>query len=143
MNLQSFQSALAEKIRSIPLLAGLAVREEELGNIIETVEQDILKDKFCVVIGTATYTDEAPDAFACYGTSRVTISIFEDPELNRVKSNRPTFLNAAQEIAKALKLFRPDIPGAGSLTSPAISSPRDLGDGVISVDVTFETRLTL
>ena len=142
MNLQSFQEAVAARIRKIPLLAGLPVREEQLGNIIENVQSDVLKDKFCIVVGAATYDDESPDSSTCYGGVRIVISVFEDPEMNR-RGGRPTFMNAAQEIAKALKLFRPDIKGAGTLTSPRISEPSDVGDGVVAVTVTLSSKVTL
>ena len=143
MNLQTFQAKIAERVRAIPLLAAVPVREEEMGNIVETLRADIEKTSFCVVVGTAGFTDEAPDASACYGAVRVAVTVFEDPELNRRAAGRPTFLNAAQEIAKALKLFRPDVPGAGCLTSPSISEPQDLGDGVVSVVVSLSTKATL
>ncbi len=142
MDLQMFQEAVAKRIREIPLLAGLPVREEQLGNIIENVQNDVLKNKFCIVVGTATFDDESPDSSTCYGGTRIVISVFEDPEMNR-RTRRPTFTAAAQEIAKALKLFSPHIPGAGTLTSPSIGEPADLGDGVVSVTVTLSAKVTL
>lgn len=143
MDLQAFQEAVAAKIREIPILAGLPVREEQLGNIIETLQDDILKAKFCVVVGTASFEDEAPDASACYGTTKAVVSVFEDPEMNRREPGRPTFLSAAQAIAKALKLWRPNVPGAGALTSPRIGEANALGDGVVSVTVTLSMKTEL
>ena len=143
MDLQTFQEAVAARIREIPLLAALPVREEQLGNIVENVQNDVLKNKFCVVVGAAGFTDEAPDATTCYGTVRIVVSVFEDPEMNRRSAGNPTFLNAAQEIAKALKLFKPNVQGAGSLTSPTISEPSDIGDGVVSVTVALTAKATL
>ena len=143
MDLQAFQEAVAAKIREIPLLDGLPVREEQLGNIIDTLQDDILKAKFCVVVGTASFEDEAPDASACYGTTKAVVSVFEDPEMNRREPGRPTFLAAAQAIAKALKLWRPDVPGAGALTSPRIGEANSLGDGVVSVTVTLSMKTEL
>ena len=129
MDLQAFQEAVAEKIREIPLLAGLPVREEQLGNIIDTLQDDVLKAKFCIVVGTASVED--------------VISVFEDPEMNRREPGRPTFLSAAQAVAKALKLWRPNVPGAGALTSPRIGEARDLGDGIVSVTVTLSMKTEL
>lgn len=143
MNLQRFQSAVAGRIRDIPLLKGVPVREEQLGNIIETIKADIDKTSFCVLVGTFSFVDEAADARQCYGTAEINILVYEDPELNRATPGRPTFLAAAVEIAKALKLFRPDIDGAGALTSPKIGEPMDLGDGVISVAVTLTMKAEL
>ena len=143
MDLQEFQEAVAAKIREIPLLAGLPVREEQLGNIIDTLQDDVLKAKFCIVVGTASFEDEAPDASACYGTTKAVISVFEDPEMNRREPGRPTFLSAAQAIAKALKLWRPRVPGAGALTSPRIGEAHDLGDGIVSVTVTLSMKTEL
>ena len=143
MDLQKLQESVAERIRGIPLLAGLPVREEQLGNIISTVQDDVEKDRFCVVVCTATFDDEAPDASSCYGTTRIVVTVFEDPELNRARRDGLTFLSAAQAIAKSLKLFRPDVPGAGHLTSPRIEEARDLGDGVISVNVTLSMKIEL
>ena len=143
MDLQAFQEAVAAKIREIPLLDGLPVREEQLGNIIDTLQDDVLKAKFCVVVGTASFEDEAPDASACYGTTKAVISVFEDPEMNRRGTGRPTFLSAAQAVAKALKLWRPNVPGAGALTSPRIGEARDLGDGIVSVTVTLSMKTEL
>ena len=114
-----------------------------LGNIISTVQDDIQKDRFCVVVGTATFDDEAPDASTCYGATQIVVSVFEDPEMNRTRHNSPTFLSAAQAIAKSLKLFRPDVHGAGHLTSPRIGKAQDLGDGVIAVDVTLSMKIEL
>ena len=143
MDLQKFQEAVAAKIREIPILAGLPVREEQLGNIIETLQDDVLKDRFCVVVGTASFEDEAPDASACYGTTKAVISVFEDTEMNRRGTGRPTFLSAAQAVAKALKLWRPDVPGAGALTSPRIGEASDLGDGIVSVTITLSMKTEL
>ena len=143
MDLQAFQEKVAKRIREIPALGGLPVREEQIGNIVETLQSDVLKSRFCVVVGTATFDDEAPDSSVCYGATKVVVSVFEDPELNRRTPGRPTFLSAAQEIAKALKLFRPDVPGAGELTSPRIGEARDLGDGIVSVTVTLSMKAEL
>lgn len=142
MNLQQLQEAVAAKVRDIPLLNGLPVREEQLGNIIETVQNDVLKTRFCVVVGSATFNDEAPDAASCYGQTRIEVSVFEDPEFNRTIKARPTALAAAQEIAKALKLFHPEDDGAGVLTSPSISEIRDLGEGVISLTVSLSAKIS-
>lgn len=143
MNLQLLQEAVAAKVRLIPLLAGLPVREEQLGNIIETVQNDVLKTRFCVVVGSATFSDEAPDSATCYGLTRIEVSIFEDPEFNRAQKNRPTCLAAAQAIAQSLKLFRPDAAGAGVLTSPVISETKDLGEGIISLTVSLTAKISL
>lgn len=143
MNIQAFQDAVASRVRSIPAFEGLPVREEQLGNIIETLQADIDKTSFCVVVGSFAFDDEAPDSRQCYGTASIAVTVFEDPELNRSTADRPTFLSAAVEIAKALKLFRPDIDGAGALTSPRIGEPMDLGDGVVSVTVKLSMKAEL
>ena len=143
MKLQAFQDAVAARVREIPSFAGLPVREEQLGNIVETLNADIDKTSFCVVVGSIAFVDEAPDSRQCYGTASVAVTVFEDPELNRATPDRPTFLSAAVEIAKALKLFRPDIDGAGALTSPSIGEPMDLGDGVVSVTVKLSMKAEL
>jgi len=143
VNIQAFQDAVASRVRSIPAFEGLPVREEQLGNIIETLQADIDKTSFCVVVGSIAFDDEAPDSRQCYGTASVAVTVFEDPELNRSTADRPTFLSAAVEIAKALKLFRPDIDGAGALTSPRIGEPMDLGDGVVSVTVKLSMKAEL
>lgn len=143
MNLQAFQEAVASRVRAIPLLVAAPVREEQLGNVVETLRADLDKACFCVVVGSVSFDDEAPDARACYGTAKVVVSVFEDPELNRTTPGRPTFLAAAQEIAKALKLFRPDVEGAGALTSPKIGEANDIGDGVVAVTVTLTMKAEL
>lgn len=143
MNLQAFQEAVAARVRAIPLLAAVPVREEQLGNVIETLQADIEKTCFCVVVGSLSFDDEAPDASTCYGTAKVSVSVFEDPEMNRRSPGRPTFLAAAQEIAKALKLFRPDVEGAGALTSPRIGEASAMGDGVVAVTVTLTMKAEL
>ena len=143
MDLQKLQESVAARIREIPLLAGLPVREEQLGNIVETLRDDLCKTRFCVVAGAPSFKDEAPDSSTCYGTATLAVSVFEDPELNRRVKGRPTFLMAAQAVAKALKLYRPDVPGAGHLTSPAIGEPNDLGAGVVSVTVTLTMKAEL
>lgn len=140
MDLQELQNKVAERIRSIECLASLPIFEEEKGNIIEKVESEIPRSNFCVVIGSLTFTDEAPDSSLCYGRTTVTVTVFEDPFLNRETAGRPTYLQAAQAIAKSLKLFN---TGNGTLTSPVISEPQDLGDGVISATVRFEIKTTL
>ena len=117
MNLQAFQKAVAARVRDIPLLAAVPVREEQVGNIIETLKADIDKTSLCVVV--------------------------EDPEMNRAAPGRPTFLSAAQEIAKALKLFRPDVEGAGALTSPKIGEAIAVDDGVVAVTVTLTMKAEL
>ena len=43
MNLQAFQEAVAARVRDIPLLAAVPVREEQIGNILETLKADIDK----------------------------------------------------------------------------------------------------
>ena len=116
---------------------------EQVGNIVETLKADIDKTCFCVVVGTFSFDDEAPDARACYGTARVSVSVYEDPEMNRATPGRPTFLSAAQEIAKALKLFRPDVEGAGALTSPKIGEAVAVDDGVVAVTVTLTMKAEL
>lgn len=140
MELQELQNRIAERIRAIPLFTGLPIFEEEKGNIIENVEQEIPRSNFCVVVGSITFTDEAPDSTLCYGRSSITVSIFEDPFLNRETAGHPTYLQAAQAVAKALKLFD---TGDGHLTSPSISEPQDLGGGVISCTVRFDIKTTL
>lgn len=140
MDLQELQNCIAGRVRKIPLLAGLPIFEEEKGNIIENVEQEIARSSFCVVVGSLSFTDEAPDSTLCYGRSSITVSVFEDPFLNRASSGHPTYLQTAQAIAKDLKLFD---TGDGHLTSPTISEPQDLGGGVISCTVRFEIKTTL
>ena len=140
MDLQELQNKVAERIRSIECLASLPIFEEEKGNIIENVESEIPRTSFCVVIGSLAFTDEAPDSSLCYGRTTVTVTVFEDPFLNRETAGRPTYLQAAQAIAKSLKLFD---TGDGTLTSPTISEPQDLGGGVISCTVRLEIKTTL
>lgn len=140
MDLQELQNRVAERIRSIECLASLPIFEEEKGNIIENVESEIPRTSFCVVIGSLAFTDEAPDSSLCYGRTTVTVTVFEDPFLNRETAGRPTYLQAAQAIAKSLKLFD---TGDGTLTSPTISEPQDLGGGVISCTVRLEIETTL
>ena len=140
MDLQELQNKVAERIRSIECLASLPIFEEEKGNIIENVESEIPRTSFCVVIGSLAFTDEAPDSSLCYGRTMVTVTVFEDPFLNRETAGRPTYLQAAQAIAKSLKLFD---TGDGTLTSPTISEPQDLGGGVISCTVRLEIKTTL
>ena len=124
MDLQELQTSVAAKIRSLEILRGLPVVEEELGNVIENVQTEVDRTCFCVVVGSAS----------------VKIHIFENPTLNRKIKTRPTYLKVAQELTKELKLFN---TGDGLLTSPTIGEPQDLGDGVVSVIVTFTTKTTL
>lgn len=140
MNIQSLQTKIAERVRSIPLLAGLPVIEEEKGNVIKNVNEEVARSCFCVVVGALSFTDEAPDAATCYGRSTVTIHVFEDPMLNRETPERPTYLMTAQAIATELKLYD---TGDGVLTSPTIGLPEDLGKGVICSTVTFSITTTL
>lgn len=140
MNLQTLQSVVAERVRAIPLLAGLPVFEEEKGNVVRAVEEEIARSCFCVVVGGVSFADEAPDSRLCHGTTHVTVSVFEDPLLNRDVNGRPTYLMAAQEVARTLKLFD---TGEGVLTSPTVSPPADLGGGVISCTVTLTAKTTL
>jgi len=144
VNLQTLQEKVAERVRAIPLLASLPVVEEQKGSIIDAVQTAVEKDSFCVVVETATFSDEAPDSTVCYGTARIAVTVFEDPEMNRHnRSARPTAMNAAQEIAKALKLFRPDVPGTGHLTTPSIGAAQEVGEGVISITTTLSVKTTL
>ena len=140
MDLQLAQEKIAERVRSIPCLSGMPVFAEELGNIIEKVQQEIAQTNFCVVVGSLAFSDEAPDSTLCYGTASISVAVFEDPFLNRENPSRPTYLKAVQEIAKSLKLFD---TGDGILTSPSISEPADLGGGVISCTVKLTTKTTL
>ena len=140
MDLQGLQNRIAERVRAIECLASLPIFEEEKGNIIENVETEIPRTSFCVVIGSLAFTDEAPDSSLCYGRTTMTVTVFEDPFLNRETAGRPTYLQAAQAIAKSLKLFD---TGDGTLTSPVISEPVDLGGGVISCTVRLELKTTL
>jgi len=140
MELQELQNRIAARVREIPILAGLPVFEEEKGNVIENVEQEIHQSNFCVVVGSLSFSDEAPDSSLCFGESSIVISIFEDPFLNRETEGRPTYLMAAQAVAKSLKLFD---TGDGHLTSPTISEPTDLGGGVISCTVRLKLKTTL
>ncbi len=140
MNLQALQAKIAARVREIPILKDLPIFEEEKGNVIAQIEEEVPRSNFCVVVGTVSFTDKAPDAAICYGDSSIVISVIEDPFLNRETPNRPTFLQAAQEIAKSLKLFD---TGDGVLTSPSISEPTDLGSGVVSVTVRLSITTTL
>lgn len=140
MDLQELQTSVAAKIRSLEILRGLPVVEEELGNVIESVQTEIDRTCFCVVVGSASFNDETPDSRLCHGKTSVKIHIFENPTLNRKIKTRPTYLKVAQELTKELKLFN---TGDGLLTSPTIGEPQDLGDGVVSVIVTFTTKTTL
>ena len=140
MNLQTMQERVAARVREIPALAGLPVFEEHKGNIVEKVNQSIAETSFCVVVAAAGFSDEAPDSSTCYGTAAITVTVFEDPFVNRDIIGRPTFTAAAQEIAKALKLFD---TGDGHLTSPTISDPDDLGNGTVAVDIRLSVKTTL
>lgn len=140
MDLQELKNKIAERVRAIECLASLPIFEEEKGNIIENLEQEIPRSNFCIVVGSLAFSDEAPDSSLCYGRATVTVSIFVDPFLNRETAGRPTYLQAAQAIAKSLKLFD---TGDGTLTSPTISEPVDLGGGVISCTVRLEIKTTL
>jgi len=140
MNLQNLQTALARRVREIPLLKGLPVFEEEKGNVIAKIEEEIPRSFFCVVVGAVSFADKAPDAAVCYGEATVAVTVFEDPFLNRETPGKPSFLAAAQEIAKSLKLFD---TGDGVLTSPSISEPADVGGGVVAATVRFAVTVTL
>lgn len=140
MDLQKLQTAVAGAVRQLPVLAGLPVFEEDKGNIVGNVQLEIAKTRFCVVVGSARFQDKAPDSSLCFGTVSVVVTVFEDPVVNRSKHNRPTYLQAAQAIAKALKLFD---TGDGILVTKSISPPTDLGDGSVACDVTCEVDTTL
>jgi len=140
MDLQHIQDAVAKGVKSIPLLANLPVFSEDVGNIVENVQREIAQTCFCVVVGSAQFTDKTPDSMLCHGTARIVITVFEAPHLNRAKSGRPTYLAAAQAIAKEMKLFD---TGEGLLVTKSISAPDDLGGGVVSCDVSFEIETTL
>lgn len=140
MNLVAVQQKVAERVREIPILSGLPVFAEEFGNVVENVQNAVARQCFCVVVGSPSFSDESPDSSICFGSASVVVSVFENPALNRRVSGRPSYLAAAQEVAKALKLFD---TGDGILTSPVIADPTDLGEGVVSVTITLKTKVTL
>ena len=140
MELQDTLDSVAAGIRAIPLLERLPVFAEDKGNIIENVNQSIARTSFCVVVGSPSYNDKTPDSGVCFGGVRLVVTIFEKPVLNRTKPNCLTYLRAAQTIAKAMKLFN---TGDGLLVTKSIAPPKDLGDGVVACDVSFELDTTL
>ena len=140
MDLELLQTEVARRVKEIPLLAGLPVFEESLGDITENVQNAVSQKSFCVVCGAASFNDETPDSRLCHGLASIVITVFECPELNRKITGRPTFTKASQEIAKELKLFN---TGDGLLVTKSIGKPSDLGDGCVSQDVNFEIKTTL
>ena len=140
MDLELLQTEVARRVKEIPLLAGLPVFEESLGDITENVQNAISQKSFCVVCGAASFNDETPDSRLCHGLASIVITVCECPELNRKITGRPTFTKTSQEIAKELKLFN---TGDGLLVTKSISKPSDLGDGCVSQDVNFEIKTTL
>lgn len=140
MNLQELQEKIADGVKNIPLLAGLPVCREDLGNVIENVQTEVAKTNFCVVVGAVGFNDKAPDSKLCFGSTSAVVTVFEYPLLNRKVKGRPTYLMVAQAIAKEMKLFN---TGDGLLVTKTIGKPNDLGGGVISCDVTFDIDTTL
>lgn len=140
MDLESIQTAVARRVREVPLLSGLPVFEESLGDITENVQNAVSQKSFCVVCGAASFSDETPDSRLCHGQASIVITVFECPELNRKLTGRPTFTKVSQEIAKALKLFD---TGDGLLVTKSIGKPVDLGGGCVSQEVNFEIKTTI
>ena len=140
MDLQRTVDAIVKGVSALPALAGLPVVAEDKGDVVKNVQAEIAKTSFCVVVGAAEFRDEAPDARACYGTAKVVVTVFEKPVVNRSTPGRPTFMSAAQSIARGMKLFD---TGEGLLVTKSISLPQDLGAGVVSCEVAFEVKTTL
>ena len=140
MNLQKTVDAVVKGVAALPVLAGLPVIAEDRGDVVKNVQIAIAKTNFCVVVGAAEFRDEAPDAGTCYGTAKIDVTVFESPVKNRAVARRPTFMEAAQAIARGMKLYD---TGDGLLVTKSIERPLDLGDGSVSCLVTFEVKTTL
>lgn len=140
MNLQQLQNTVAEAVRRIPLLAGLPILEEDKGNLVEELNAAVAKMKFAVVVGTATFSSEARSSKQITGTASVEIDVFEQPTLNRAKSNRPTAMCAAQEIARELNIIQ---CGDGVLVFKSIDNAETIDEETICVPVKFSTLTTL
>ena len=140
MSIQDTQNTIVQAIKALPKFAAIPVFAADLSNIVKNTEQAIAKNHFCIVVDAAAFTDEAPDSAICYGTLKVEISVFEHIVVNRNRNGFITCAIACQALAKNLKLFN---TGDGILTNPVISSPQNIGDGIISQQISFNLKTTL
>lgn len=146
MDINTIIKDAADTIREIDGFASIPVLEEDKGNVLAELDAKIAQQSLAVVVGWNGFTPRnggptSPEG-SPFGSVTVVAVIYEKPIVNRTKGGSPTLLMLAQAIAK-------ELDGAASagmddtLHLKKISPVSEIGDGVITCDVEFETKATL
>lgn len=146
MTIDTLVKNTADTIREIEICRTLPVLEEDKGNILAKLEEEIAKGSLAIVVGWNGFTPRIGGATAPkelpLGSVTIVVQIYERPVINRANVASPHLLTLAQEIAKALDgVASEDMDD--TLHLKKISPVSEIGEDVITCDVEFETKATL
>lgn len=142
MNLNDIVEASAEALKGVEELANVPIIVENKGDIANRLESSIAKKRVAIIVGWNGFNGDGNSSRTVFGSANLTVSVFEQPTINRMNAGAPTLLNMAREIAVALNLFK-----AGDQASPLvfrrITRIQELDDKTIACDVEFDAKATL
>lgn len=146
MKIQDIVKEAAETTRGLEMLSGVAVIEEDKGNVATKLQTEIAKTSLCVVVGWNGFTPRIVGATAPgespVGTVSIVASVFERPVVNRRNEAAPRILDVAQAIALLLDNAAADGMD-DTLHLKRISHISAIGDDTVFCTVEFETTAVL
>lgn len=142
MNLNDICEASAAELLRDEALEQVPVLVESKGDINQRLASDIAKRTLAIVVGWNGFNAESSSSKTIYGTANMTVSIFEQPILNRRREGALTILDAAKLSAQILNLFTPQA-GDSPLVFRRIGKIIEIDQSTIACDVEFEVKATL
>lgn len=144
MNIHKLISDVIETLESA--CPGTPILSEDKGNIISSLQTEIAKTNRAIVVGTNGFTPHNTEPglseSGTWGTLTIVVSIFECVPYNRQSNSAPKLYDLAAVVASTLNLAASE--GMDDFLHIANISPvNDLGEGVISCEVSFSTKATL
>lgn len=107
MKIQDIVSEAAETLRGLDMLAHVPVIEEDKGDVATKLQAAIGKTSLCVLVGWDGFAPVVQRGTApngrIFGTSKIVVTVFERPVVNRRNAASPRLLDVAQEVARALQ----------------------------------------
>ena len=157
MNLRRIAYEAADTLRKTPLFAknDIAAIVLEKGDIRAKVQAEIGRLSRCTVVSLDRFTPTATGDDGLYGRTRLIVSVFEKPVVNRAGEldgesamspgfdSSPTILNIAQAVANALDSTKCEgMNGALFLDeiTPVVELIEKDFEGCITCDVVFTAK---
>ena len=132
MRLSDVQKHIVDAINADEMLVAAGCRAciEDKGDAFAEVNAALEGVGICALVGVPSWKPESNAAKNAVGRTSFTVNVIEVPPVNRERPGYMTGLNAAERIAWALNLTKPDGPGGDVLAlDPAGISSTIAEDG--------------